>query len=239
MRISSLQLNNRSPSLLLQKTASVSTLRGTRPFTLVSKSARHVEASNSAESAAPPPIASFREVPVVGDGRCLFRALVQGNHIAAAMDMKSKDTLLTLLPPDEETARADDLRRRVCDLLLDRRADVEPFIDVEPSGSGGRAKSYEDYVNRMRQVSAWGGEPELAMSAEVLDRDVLVFRANAQKSRDSYVEVSKYLKPTETMANNSYTTHINLLFHTFGHYDLLIPDTFSEIRLPPRLRSRL
>lgn len=179
----------------------------------------------------------FREVPIDGDGRCLFRALAQANHIAAAMDPKQTRKTM-LLGPDEERVQADSLRHKVCDLLLERRADVEPFIEFggggEASMLGDCAGSYEEYVNRMRLVSTWGGEPELAMSAEVLGREVLVF---ARKSRAGYVEISTY-SPTEKIPNPKNTTKLNLLFHSFGHYDLLVPTSYSDIivRLPPRSR---
>ena len=174
----------------------------------------------------------FREVPIDGDGRCLFRALAQANHIAAAMDLKEERKIM-LLGPDEEKVQADFLRHKVCDLLLERRADVEPFIEF--GGGGGIAKGgYEEYVNQMRLVSTWGGEPELAMSAEVLGRDVLVF---ARKSRAVYVEISTYF-PREKKVNPKNTTKVNLLFHSFGHYDLLVPNISSDINvcLPPRSR---
>lgn len=53
------------------------------------------------------------------------------------------------LGPSEETTQADALRRRVCDELLERREDFEPFIDSD----------FDIYVRNQRRPSAWGGEP--------------------------------------------------------------------------------
>lgn len=60
----------------------------------------------------------FSLLRIAGDGRCLFRSLAQGGHLATAADAAKRPQLLPLAA---ETARADELRQEVCDELLKRR----------------------------------------------------------------------------------------------------------------------
>jgi hypothetical protein len=63
---------------------------------------------------------NFSVFRVAGDGRCLFRSLAQGAHLAAQADATTQQVLQPLAPL-EETDRADELRQAICDELLQRR----------------------------------------------------------------------------------------------------------------------
>lgn len=62
----------------------------------------------------------FRLLRIAGDGRCLFRSLAQGAHLAAQALAADGQAPQVLAPP-EETSRADELRQAVCDELMQRR----------------------------------------------------------------------------------------------------------------------
>lgn len=98
----------------------------------------------------------------LGDGSCLFRAVVQGASLA--------DSGEELAPDDEERA-ARALRMQTVQALRDHRDDIEPFLP-------GIAPDFARYCALMERPSTWGGEPELAMAAQhVLRRPLAVYSA--------------------------------------------------------------
>ncbi|CAN1747642.1 OVARIAN TUMOR DOMAIN-containing deubiquitinating enzyme 4 [Linum perenne] len=133
---------------------------------------------------------------VLADGRCLFRALAHGDCLR-----KGKE------PPDGDLQRelADELRAQVADELLKRRKEVEGFIEED----------LDTYIDRMQKPYVWGGEPELLMASHILKTVISVFMMDRTsedlKSVASYGE--EYAKDGENP--------INVLFHGYGHYDLL------------------
>ena len=59
---------------------------------------------------------------------------------------------------------------QVCAALVKHRADMEPFIT---------GMKFEDYVNQMALPDTWGGEPELAIAADVLGLPIVVYQVDA------------------------------------------------------------
>lgn len=88
-------------------------------------------ASSSDSSAASSPTAGPEQMlnlhRIAGDGRCLFRSLAQGAHLAAQVDAAAAAGgdahPLLLLQPAQETAAADELRAAICRELLRRRSE--------------------------------------------------------------------------------------------------------------------
>ncbi|CAJ2668032.1 unnamed protein product [Trifolium pratense] len=88
-------------------------------------------------------------IRIPGDGRCMFRSVVYGA------------CLRTGDPPPSLTRQkelADELRAKVVDEFIKRRADTEWFLEGD----------FNTYTVQMRRSQAWGGEPELLMSSHVL-----------------------------------------------------------------------
>jgi hypothetical protein len=94
------------------------------------------------------PASDVYVLPIAGDGRCMFRALAQGEQLASRAESGHD---LVLLASDAETARADELRQGVCEQLRQRKQEVAPFI---PTSS---EQSFEAYVDAMRGIYTWGG----------------------------------------------------------------------------------
>ncbi|KAK7279539.1 hypothetical protein RJT34_24592 [Clitoria ternatea] len=141
-------------------------------------------------------VVDYRVTGVPADGRCLFRAIAHG----ACLRNGEK-------APDENRQRelADELRARVVDELLKRREETEWFIEGD----------FDAYVKRIQQPYVWGGEPELLMASHVLKTPISVFMRDT--SSVDLVNIAKYGEEYK----NDKEVSINVLFHGYGHYDLL------------------
>ena len=174
-------------------------------------------AATSEDGNAPPPAGPrFGLRQIVGDGRCMFRALAQGAHYCTLLDADPSQPL-RFLTASQETTEADNLRNAICDVLLDRRNQFEAFIDSDESSN------FEDYVNKMRLSPTFGGEPELVAAADVIGRPITVFAVNPEKKElrliNEYVCSEAVSQPGDWP--------VPLVYHAAGpqsgHYDLLAP----------------
>lgn len=145
--------------------------------------------------------ANYRVTGVLADGRCLFRAIAHGGCLRNGEEA-----------PDENRQRelADELRAQVVDELLKRRKETEWFIEGD----------FDTYLTRIQQPYVWGGEPELLMASHVLKTPISVFMIN--RSSGGLVNIAKYGEEYRKDEEKP----INVLFHGYGHYDLL--ESFSE-----------
>ncbi|XP_002989680.2 uncharacterized protein LOC9638108 [Selaginella moellendorffii] len=139
----------------------------------------------------------FAVIGIPGDGRCLFRAVAHG-----LCTKQGKPT------SDEETQRelADDLREKVVDELVKRRAESEWFIEGD----------FDEYTRRMRQANVWGGEPELLMLSHVLGLPITVYMADERSN--GVIAIAEYGQEYGKGKGNP----IRVLYHGFGHYDALL-----------------
>ncbi|KAJ7974953.1 OTU domain-containing protein [Quillaja saponaria] len=138
----------------------------------------------------------YRVTGVPADGRCLFRAIAHGDCLRSGEEA-----------PDENRQRelADELRAQVVDELLKRREETEWFIEGD----------FDAYVKRIQQPYVWGGEPELLMASHVLKTPISVFMR--ERSSGGLVNIAKYGEEYK----EDKESQINVLFHGYGHYDLL------------------
>lgn len=187
-------LQNKLPSSSLQNTVP-------SPFEQVEDIAEHLDSvqSNSDHEAVAAKTIEGRQVftdftvtGIPGDGRCLFRAVSHGACLRSGTSA-----------PIESVQRelADDLRKKVVDELVIRRAECEWFIEED----------FNSYVQRMRDPYVWGGEPELLMACHVLNMPITVHIYD----RDSggLISIAEY--GLEYGSENP----IRVLYHGFGHYD--------------------
>ena len=133
-----------------------------------------------------------------------------------------------MLPPAEELQAADALREAVCNALVQRCDDIAPFIDGD----------FQEYVRRMRGARTWGGEPELAVAAGVVQRPISVFSLRASPGGDAHVELTSQYSPDLSSAEVGgalAAAEISVLFHGGGHYDLLVPGNADSARRRARL----
>lgn len=130
---------------------------------------------------------------IPGDGRCLFRAVAHGSSLrgdTGAMDDAQQRDI------------ADELRLKVADELLKRRAETEWFIEDD----------FEVYVNRIKQSNVWGGETELLMLSHVLQMPITVFMAD-RNIKGGLIAICEYGLEYGT------ADPIQVLYDGFGHYD--------------------
>ncbi|XP_043703281.1 uncharacterized protein LOC122653496 [Telopea speciosissima] len=138
----------------------------------------------------------YKVTGVHADGRCLFRAISHGACLRSGEEA-----------PDETRQKelADDLRARVADELLKRREETEWFIEED----------FDLYVKGIQQPNAWGGEPELLMASHVLRIPISVFMRD--KSSGRLISIANYGQEY----GKDYQSPVKVLFHRYGHYDLL------------------
>ncbi|KAG0618699.1 hypothetical protein M758_4G086000 [Ceratodon purpureus] len=151
-------------------------------------------------------ITDYTVTEIPGDGRCLFRAVAHGSCLRSGKDA-----------PDETAQRelADELRSKVCDELIERRDSSEWFIEGD----------FDQYVERMRQSSVWGGEPELIMLSHVLEMPITVYMIE-EKFPGGLISIAEYGQ------EHSKIDPIRVLYHGFGHYEALqIPSNNSASKL--------
>ena len=146
----------------------------------------------------------FRVLRIAGDGRCLFRSVVQAHAHASTG---------ALLDPAAELAAADALRARAMDELMRRRDEYAWAVEGD----------FESYINAMRRPHAWGGEMELLMAAQVLRAPIAVAMAQPELR-----VIAMYGE--EFAAEQAQVAHV--LFHGEGHYEaLLATDAQPRARL--------
>ncbi|CAN0910595.1 OVARIAN TUMOR DOMAIN-containing deubiquitinating enzyme 4 [Linum grandiflorum] len=140
--------------------------------------------------------ADYKVTGVLADGRCLFRAIAHGDCLR-----KGKEA------PDEDCQRqlADELRAQVAEELVKRREEVGCFIEDD----------FDTYVDRMKKPYVWGGEPELLMASHILKTMISVYMKD--RVSDDLVSIASYGEEYGKDGENP----INVLFHGYGHYDLL------------------
>ncbi|XP_029118545.1 OVARIAN TUMOR DOMAIN-containing deubiquitinating enzyme 4 isoform X5 [Elaeis guineensis] len=135
-----------------------------------------------------------RYAGIPGDGRCLFRSVVHGACICSGKPL-----------PDEDLQRelADELRARVADEFVERRAETEWFVEGD----------FDTYVSQIRKPHVWGGEPELFMASHVLQMPITVYMLD--EDAGGLITIAEY--------GQEYGKEdpIRVLYHGFGHYDAL------------------
>ncbi|XP_038972093.1 OVARIAN TUMOR DOMAIN-containing deubiquitinating enzyme 4 isoform X2 [Phoenix dactylifera] len=131
---------------------------------------------------------------IPGDGRCLFRSVAHGACIRSGKPL-----------PDEDLQRelADELRARVADEFVKRRAETEWFIEGD----------FNSYVSQIRMPHVWGGEPELFMASHVLQMPITVYMLDDDAG--GLIAIAEY--------GQEYGKEdpIRVLYYGFGHYDAL------------------
>ncbi|XP_072986425.1 OVARIAN TUMOR DOMAIN-containing deubiquitinating enzyme 4 [Typha latifolia] len=136
---------------------------------------------------------------IPGDGRCLFRSVAHGACIRSGKPLPNEDLQREL---------ADDLRARVADEFVKRRAETEWFVEGD----------FDTYVSQIRKPHVWGGEPELFMASHVLEMPITVYMHD--EDAGGLIAIAEYGQ--EYGKENP----IQVLYHGFGHYDALqIPGT--------------
>lgn len=149
----------------------------------------------------------YRVVSIVGDGRCLFRAvgagLARSNGRADLSEVEQRDL-------------ADLLRMQAVEELEKRKEEVQWFLEED----------FDAYVQAMAQPHTWGGEPEILMLAHVLKRPIHVYM---EDTRAWYVRIAEYGDRDE---DGACVVPIDVLFHGQGHYESLdrrMPELASKL----------
>lgn len=131
---------------------------------------------------------------IPGDGRCLFRSVVHGAYIRSRKPIPNED---------HQRRLADELRTKVADEFIKRRAETEWFVEGD----------FDTYVSQIRKPHVWGGEPELLMASHVLQMPITVYMHD--KAAGGLIAIAEYGQEHGTEAP------VQVLYHGYGHYDAL------------------
>ncbi|PPD95300.1 hypothetical protein GOBAR_DD07675 [Gossypium barbadense] len=142
---------------------------------------------------------------IPGDGRCLFRSVIHGAWLRSGKQSPSESCQKDL---------ADELRDKVVDEFIKRRADTEWFLEGD----------FDNYVVQMRQPHIWGGEPELLMCSHVLQTPITVYM------RDKNTVTLKII--SEYGQEYGKENPIKVLYHGYGHYEVLMSPENSASSKP-------
>ncbi|KAB2045684.1 hypothetical protein ES319_D01G178200v1 [Gossypium barbadense] len=149
-------------------------------------------------------------IGIPGDGRCLFRSVIHGAWLRSGKQSPSESCQKDL---------ADELRDKVVDEFIKRRADTEWFLEGD----------FDNYVVQMRQPHIWGGEPELLMCSHVLQTPITVYM------RDKNTVTLKII--SEYGQEYGKENPIKVLYHGYGHYEVLMsPENSASSK--PRWKKR-
>lgn len=138
---------------------------------------------------------------VLGDGRCLFRALVRCRAFAM-----HKPGLMRCERSERE--QADQLRARAVTELKAHRQLLSSYFVIEGD--------FDDYTRSMCRPSTYAGEPELLVLAKILHIPIAVYVIHG----DMYRRIQVYGKQYR---GEPY----RLLYSDNVHYDSLLPHPFS------------
>ena len=144
---------------------------------------------------------------VAADGNCLYRAIakqmeyVDGDGSGSGMDRDYVEM------------------RKICsEEFLNKREEYEPFADLEEM----KVTSFEEYVEKVRESSEWGGHLELKALAHSLKKTIVVY------STEGALEIKG-----ESSDGDSDENFLRLSFHrnyyTLGeHYNSVVPKQWKE-----------
>lgn len=145
-----------------------------------------------------------RMISIPGDGRCLFRSVVHGSCLRTGKSSPSQSL---------EKELADELRAKVADEFIKRRAETEWYLEG----------NFDSYVTHMRQPHVWGGEPELLMASHVLQMPINVCILDSKSG--SLRIIAEYGQ------GYGKENPIHVLYHGYGHYDALRSQSFGCSRV--------
>ena len=151
----------------------------------------------------------------MGDGRCMFRALVIGLALSKGKFVNKRS---------EET-EADTLRIAAAEAICrssriqDRYADSAFNVKAEYG-------TIDNYCSLVKTPDFWGGNAELMVLSEMLEQPITVYRPEkeARGKGNGFVPIvyygTEFLKPKKEGVKLKKPVH--LLYSKGNHYDLLV-----------------
>ena len=148
----------------------------------------------------------YRLVKIKGDGRCMFRALVNG-----MTRNKGK-----YIGGDAEAQQADALRLAVAEALC--RSEVHRLEFEEAVEAISYEADLPQYCERIQSPQFWGGEAELLVLSKLLQQPIFVYL----KESGGYRSIQEYGKIYAPAKGKKGRQPIRLLYQNNNHYDLLV-----------------
>lgn len=149
----------------------------------------------------------IEEIPA--DGNCLYRAIAKQ---------------LEYLNSDGGSSNHDyDTMRSLCaDQLVKSRDEYEPFADLDDSN----VSSYDEYIEKVRASSEWGGHLELRALSSALDKTIVVYSADGAPL---YIRNGDGDDDKKDDENGTIRLSFHRRYYALGeHYNSVIPNATSE-----------
>ena len=149
----------------------------------------------------------------MGDGRCMFRALVIGLALKKGKFVNKRS----------EEAEADTLRIAAAEALC-RSAKIQDKYADSAFTVKAEYGSVDNYCQLVKTPDFWGGNAELMVLSEMLEQPITVYRPEreARGKGSNYVPYvyygTEYLAQTKQQAKKP----VCLLYSRGNHYDLLV-----------------
>jgi len=143
-------------------------------------------------------------VRILGDGRCLFRAIARN---LAAIEKRS-------LSQSSETKDADFLRSAAYQVIcIERKKEFASNMIIEGDINA--------YCASMKSPSFYGGEAEMFVLSDLLQKPIAVFLEVAPGKYQRIVEYGEQYKKKD--ANGHVVVPVRVLYNGYNHYDGLLP----------------
>ena len=145
---------------------------------------------------------------ITPDGRCMFRALVQG---------MAQNRVNDVLTQSDEAREADSLRMAVNEALCSGSHRRREYVNAV-RGAKVEYGGLDRYCNVSRRPTHWGGEVELLVVSKMLKLPIIVYRplANGGAFKIMVEYGAEYMKSKEKNIKP-----VRLLY-LGNHYDLLV-----------------
>ena len=182
---------------------------------------------------------SFLDIDVLGDGACLFRAIALGLQLNEYTELSHNNlrSIATSYLAIHKESHSDSIKAQLTDLFNQNRGflgDPDNLFNGIPTSFKAKLtrvleanqeetyinsnESVNDYINHMFDLTAWGGDIELGVLANLLQLEFLVY--NDSFAVTPYHRVGAPQNPKMHLLN------------TGGHYKLRIPKV-SNLRNEP------
>eukprot|EP00929_Paragymnodinium_shiwhaense_P051870 TRINITY_DN26035_c0_g1_i1.p1 TRINITY_DN26035_c0_g1~~TRINITY_DN26035_c0_g1_i1.p1 ORF type:complete len:750 (+),score=165.07 TRINITY_DN26035_c0_g1_i1:149-2398(+) len=181
---------------------------------------KHLSARTQAAAASANKIELPKVYKVLGDHRCLFRAILRScDAKSAAIERTVQGEATSDVVRVLEATAADDMRRQLCEKM---RASIEKVAELR----GASKEEAELYIKSMEEVTTWGDAISLYFLATLTARPIQVYALN--KRKQCLFDCGKYMP--EDGPNSASNPVIYLWYNGVSHYDLLCEESLKALK---------
>ncbi|CAK9023418.1 unnamed protein product [Durusdinium trenchii] len=169
------------------------------------------QSAQSAQSAPSPAAAAPPIWPVLGDCRCLFRAVIRSKYLDPCnhLDRDQRGEPVEEQHKTQEREKADVLRLRLCNHLRERKEEVLALLEHP-------LKTVDEYITGLEDWRTWGDEICLKFLPDLIQCPIQVYSWNNEQQ--NFFDAGMYLPGDKEKHKNAC---IVLWYNGKSHYDLV------------------